>query len=152
MPMRLSDHPGGRLIPVLVALLALQVGAPPASAHGGGLGNRVTQLVNGTRADRGLVRLEVRAHLNDVALDQALRMARRGAVFHNPDLVGEMVGDWLWVGENVGQGMDLPSVHADFLASPAHRANVLDGDFTRLGGAVIRRDGRVWVVQVFLAK
>jgi len=151
--MRHSDHPRTRLIPVLlVALIALQVGAPPASAQLGGVGNRVTGLVNDSRAELGLPRLDVRAHLNNVALDQAQRMARRGAVFHNPNLVREMVGDWRWVGENVGQGTDLPSVHADFLASPPHQANVLDRDYTRLGAAAVRRDGRVWVVQVFLAK
>ena len=136
---------------LLAALLALQVQAPPAAAQSD-LSLAVAQLVNQARANRDIDRLDLRGHLNDVALGQAQRMARRGALFHNPNLVSEMVGDWRWVGENVGFGPDVQRVHAAFMHSPPHRANILDRDYTRLGTAAVRRDGRVWVVQVFLAK
>jgi uncharacterized protein YkwD len=148
-------HPGapaGRSIWLLLAtLLALQTTAPSASARSD-LSVVVVHLVNQTRDDRGLDRLDVRGHLNDVALEQARRMAQRGVLFHNPDLVDDMVGNWQWVGENVGYGPDVRTVQAAFMTSPAHRANILDGDFTRLGTAAVRRGTRVWVVQVFLAK
>jgi hypothetical protein len=43
-------------------------------------------------------------------------------------------------------------VHADVLASQSHLANVIDRDYAGLGAAAVRRDRRVWVVQVLLAK
>ena len=79
-------------------------------------------------------------------------MARRGVLFHNPNLAGETIGDWRRVGENVGYGPDVLSVHTALMASQHHRANILDRGYTRLGTAAVRRGTRVWVVQVFLAK
>jgi uncharacterized protein YkwD len=136
---------------LLAAVLALQINAPPAVARSD-LSIAVARLTNQARENRGLDRLDVRRHLNQVALDQAKRMARRGALFHNPNLAGEMVGDWRWVGENVGYGPDIVSVHTALMASQPHRANILGHDFTRLGTAAVRSGSRVWVVQVFLAK
>ena len=152
------NHPRGPLAtvalpiwPVLAALLALQINAPPASAQSD-LSTAVAHRVNQARDNRGIDRLDVRGHLNDVALDQAQRMARRGVLFHNPNLAGDMVGDWQWVGENVGYGPDVKTVHAAFMHSPPHRDNIVDPDFTRLGTAAVRRGTHVWVVHVFLAK
>ena len=136
---------------LLTVLLALQISAPPASAQSD-LSTAVAQLVNQARDNRGIDRLDVRGHLNDVALDHAQRMARRGTLFHNPDLADAMVGDWHSVGENVGYGPDVKTVHAAFMKSLPHRANLVDRDFTRLGTAAVRRGTHVWVVQVFLAK
>ena len=79
-------------------------------------------------------------------------MAQRGALFHNPNLISAMVGDWQWVGENVGYGPNVKKVQAAFMNSRTHRANILDPDYTRLGTATIRPGTRVWVVQVYLAK
>ena len=136
---------------VLAALLALLINAPPAAAQSD-LSIAVAQLVNQARDNRGIDRLDVRGHLNDVALDHAQRMARRGVLFHNPNLADQMVGDWRSVGENVGYGPDVKTVHAAFIKSPPHRANIVDRDFTRLGTAAVRRGTHVWVVQVFLEK
>ncbi len=135
---------------VLAALLALPVNAPPASARTQA-SITVARLVNQVRAAHGTDRLDVHEHLNHVALDQAQRMAQRGALFHNPNLISAMVGDWQWVGENVGYGPNVEKVQAAFMNSRTHRANILDPDYTRLGTATIRRGTRVWVVQVYLA-
>jgi len=112
----------------------------------------VARLVNRARDRRGIHQLEVRAHLNGVAFRQAQRMADRGTLFHNPNLASEMIGDWQWVGENVGYGPDVETVHTAFMNSQPHRANILDRAYTRLGTAAILRGTRVWLVQVFLAK
>ena len=48
------------------------------------------------------------------------------------------VTNWRWVGENVGYGPDVATVHAAFMNSPAHKANILDRDYTEVGiGAVV---------------
>ena len=134
---------------LLVALLALQINAPPVSARSE-LSIAVAQLVNGTREDRGLDRLDVRGHLNAVALEQAQRMARRGVLFHNPNLADQMIGNWRWVGENVGFGPSVSSINTALVNSPGHYANMVNPDFTHVGiGVVVTADGRVWVSQVF---
>ena len=51
-----------------------------------------------------------------------------------------MVGDWRWVGENVGFGPSVRSVHTALMASQGHRANILDQKYTRLGTAAVRRE------------
>jgi uncharacterized protein YkwD len=138
-------------LPVAAALLALACPllAAPAAVARSDAAITAARLVNEARSDRGLRRLEVRDHLNHVAYRQAERMADRGVLFHNPDLADEVRGDWTWVGENVGYGPDVATVHAAFMASRPHRVNVLDLDYDELGTAAVRRGSRVWVVHVF---
>jgi uncharacterized protein YkwD len=104
--------------------------------------------LNHARAARGVHRLTVRSHLVTVARAQALRMASRGVLYHNPRLTSE-VRNWRWVGENVGYGPDAATVHVAFMNSPGHRANLLDRDYTEVGVGVVVRNGRVWVAEVF---
>jgi peptidoglycan hydrolase-like protein with peptidoglycan-binding domain len=99
-----------------------------------------------TAADRPA--LTVRSDLEQVARGQAERMASSGTLYHNPNLTAE-VTNWRWVGENVGYGPDEATVHAAFMASPAHRDNILSTDYTELGIGVVVSGGRVWVAEVF---
>jgi hypothetical protein len=108
----------------------------------------LTGLLNGARANNGLPRLASRSDLVTVARAQANRMADSNTLYHNPNLTTD-VTDWRSVGENVGYGPDVPSVHAAFMASAGHRANILDTDYTEVGVGVVERDGRVWVAEVF---
>ncbi|MDQ1629043.1 MAG: hypothetical protein QOI54_2787 [Actinomycetota bacterium] len=104
--------------------------------------------VNGARAARGLPSLSIREELVAVARAQAARMARRSALYHNPNLTSD-VHNWRWVGENVGYGPDVQAVHTAFMNSPAHRDNILDRDYTEVGIGVVASGGRVWVAEVF---
>lgn len=89
------------------------------------------------------------ADLQAVARRHAQRMIERGEPYHNPDLQSEVSG-WAIVGENVGAGPDVDSVHAALMASSSHRRNILSPELTELGvGAARTADGRVWVVQVY---
>jgi len=108
----------------------------------------VATQVDQARAAQGVRSLDTRAGLSDVARDWAGQMARTGLLRHNPRLTTE-VGNWRRVGENVGFGPDVRTVQEAFMRSPGHRANLLDRDYTQIGVGVARRDGRVWVVQVF---
>jgi uncharacterized protein YkwD len=57
---------------------------------------------------------------------------------------------WLAVAENVGRGSSLQQVHDAFMASAAHRANILDPQWNQLGvGVATSRNGTLFVVQVF---
>src|SRR5688572_30621455 len=75
---------------------------------------RVYQLVNATRAERGLRPLVRSAALDRVARGQSARMVNEQKLFHNPDLALDLSGvglEWLWTGENVGVGPDVVTIH-----------------------------------------
>ena len=108
----------------------------------------VTSKVNAARSARGIHRLGTRNDLVAVARAQARRMAARNVLYHNPGLARE-VRNFRWVGENVGYGPDVASVHAAFMASPGHKANLLDRDYTQVGVGAVWANGRVWIAQVF---
>jgi len=127
---------------------ALVAGAAPASAAATSAEQVFTTKINQARAARGIPRLATRDHLVAVARDWARTMATRSRLYHNPRLTSE-VSNWRWVGENVGYGPDALTLHAAFMNSPGHRANILDRDYTEVGVGAVSVDGRVWVAQVF---
>lgn len=109
----------------------------------------MTALLNQARAAQALKPLTVSSDLVAVARAQAQRMAAAGTLFHNPNL-SKQVRSYRWAGENVGYGpVDPAVVHNAFMASQAHRANILDADFTQVGVGAVTSDGRLWVVEVF---
>jgi uncharacterized protein YkwD len=53
-------------------------------------------------------------------------------------------------GENVASAATAQNAHRALWASPSHRSNMLSGDFSRVGIAVVKdAEGRVWVTQLF---
>ena len=105
--------------------------------------------VNAAPANAGRPALSWNSHLAAVAGEQADRMAAKHRLYHNPNLAAD-VGNYRWVGENVGYGPSSSSIQKAFMKSAPHRANILDGDFTQIGIASVRDDdGRLWVAQVF---
>ena len=131
---------------VLAALLTGAVTARPAGATN--VEDTFTDRLNQARSSRGAPQLTTRAHLVAVAREQAVRMANRSTLYHNPNLTSD-VSNWRWVGENVGYGPDADTVHVAFMNSPAHKANILDRDYTEVGIGSVVRNGRVWVAEVF---
>ena len=92
------------------------------------------------------------AAIDDVAIRQAQAMAEAQQLFHNDSLaadVGERVAGWTRVSENVGTAESVDAIHAELMASPIHRANIL-GDFNYIAVAVVERAGRWWAAQVFV--
>jgi len=130
----------------LAAVLTGTLTAAPAGATTAE--DSLTARLNGARSDQGLPSLATRSDLVAVARAQATRMADSGTLYHNPNLTTD-VANWRWVGENVGYGPDVQTVHVAFMNSDAHRANILDTDFTEVGVGVVERGDRVWVAEVF---
>ena len=89
---------------------------------------------NAARAAAGLPALALDAQLTAVAQGWANQLAAAGTLSHNPALRTQ-VTNWNVLGENVGMAGDIPSVQAAFMASPAHRDNILDPRFTQMGVA-----------------
>jgi uncharacterized protein YkwD len=118
-----------------------------ATARMSGAEVLLAERVDDARADRGIPRLDTRAGLSRVAQAWAEQMAREERLRHNPEL-GSEVTRWRFLGENVGYGPTWRAVHAAFMRSTPHRANILDHDFTEIGVAVVAGRDRVWVVEV----
>jgi Cysteine-rich secretory protein family len=132
----------------LLAALGLVVATPGRALAGPGEGDFFSA-VNAARSAAGVHPVVWADDLAAVARRQAERMARAGELFHNPNLGGEVSG-WQVVSENVGYGPTWNAIQDAFMASPEHRANLLDPEVTQLGvGTVVGPDGRLWVSQVF---
>ncbi|MCA1824709.1 MAG: CAP domain-containing protein [Mycobacteriales bacterium] len=134
---------------VVAALsVATVLGTASAALAGPGEYDFVSR-ANSARAAAGRVRYRVASDLVAVARRHSAEMAARGSIWHNPRLASEVSG-WSMVGENVGMGGDVASIHAAFMNSAPHRANILDRDFTEIGvGTATGKNGTLYVTQVF---
>ena len=135
-------------VAVAAATLTGLVSAAPASASTGSDESGFVSSINASRAGAGRARYAVSSDLTAVARRWARSMATSGNLRHNPNLAGQVNG-WRFVGENVGVGSDVQGLHRAFMNSPAHKANVVDSDFTQVGIGVAYGGGRLWVAEVF---
>ena len=138
-----------RLSAVLAALVfaavSLAAASPAAASTSGGF----VAAINGARAQKGRAPLAHRGDLALIAQRHAQRMARSNSLHHNPGLTRQ-VSNWRAVGENVGVGGNVSTLHRAFMNSSAHRANILDRDYTEVGvGVAVDSRGVLWVAEVF---
>lgn len=132
----------------LLLALAIAVGGAPAPAAAYDE-DAIVAMANQERAANGLGGLVHNGALDAVALQWANQMATSGALSHNPWVGEQIPGGWTSWGENVAQGYSTGAdVHAGWMGSPGHRANIL-GAFTDVGVALISAGGTTWAVQVF---
>ena len=130
-----------------VAIASAGLVTSPASAANGE-GSFVSKM-NAERSARGLAPLEVYWDLVDDARAHSATMASEDRLHHNPNLGGVTSG-WQGLGENVGVGPSVSSLHDAFMASSGHRANIL-GDFNYVGVGVVKEsDTKIWVTVVFM--
>jgi uncharacterized protein YkwD len=104
----------------------------------------VLQAVNATRGAYGLGRLRLDAALGRAARSHSLDMLRRNYFSHG-DFNGRMVAFRIRggvAGENLAWGSgwyaEARTIVAEWLASPAHRANLLRPGFSRIGIGLVR--------------
>lgn len=136
------------VLAALVALVVTLLVPGTARAADSGAEDAFVAAVNQERAAAGVPVLSVAPDLVAVARQHAVVMADGQNLHHNPALTSQVSG-WQKVGENVGKGPSVAPIQQAFMESPAHRANVLDPDWTEIGVGVEARDGRLWVVEVF---
>jgi hypothetical protein len=118
----------------VVAATLLAIGGPFAVLRAQA-GDTVADLAAMTNSDRRAAGLRALATANDLqslAQSRANDMARSGALAHTTNL-GSKVSGWKKLGENVGRGPNLRDIETAFMASPSHRENILDPDFTQFG-------------------
>jgi hypothetical protein len=105
--------------------------------------------INSTRASQGAGPLAVHSVLTAKAQAWAAHMAATNCLCHSTLTDGVSVG-WRKLGENVGRGPSVPSLHAAFINSPAHFANMVDKSFQWVGVGVAYGGGQMWVAEVFM--
>lgn len=104
--------------------------------------------INEERRASGLKELPIQSQLTSIARDWSVQMAKDGAISHRPDLATVVKGDWTALGENVGVGGSVGSLHQAFMDSPGHAKNVL-GNWDHVGVGVVFSGGRLWVTVNF---
>ncbi|KAA0233450.1 MAG: CAP domain-containing protein [Actinobacteria bacterium] len=109
----------------------------------------VAELVNQSRAQYGRAGLRMHGELTAKAQDWAEYLARIGYLKHS-NLSDGVSAPWQMLGENVGYGPSIQSVHNAYLNSPGHRANILDTRYNYMGTGVAWSGSRVYTVQVFM--
>jgi uncharacterized protein YkwD len=112
-----------------------------------------TRKMNAARRASGRSGLRLDPELSRAARKHTNEMVARNSLHHTPSSVlKKRVTNWNWLGENVGVGGTVSSLHTAFMNSPAHRDNVLFGRFRHVGVGV-RQDGdRMWVTVLFEAE
>lgn len=107
-------------------------------------------LINGDRNSRGLPALVPHWDLEDDAAVQTARQVQQGKIFHTADLSSIIDGGWSSIGENVGVGPSVSSLHNAFMNSPGHRDNVL-GDYSHVGiSAKTDSYGQIYITIIFM--
>jgi hypothetical protein len=137
------------LMVATVVLATLMPVAASASVDPVTAEKQFVDLINQDRTSRGLTPLASHADLVAGARKQAAAIRDAGRLFHNPNLASVTTG-WTKLGENVGYGGTVSGLHAAFMNSPSHRANVLDPLYTHVGLGVVVQGSTIWVAEVFM--
>lgn len=139
------------LIGLLLALFMLVGFAAPKHADATTSSERsMGHLINKARAAAGRPSLRLNETLSNYARKHSKIMATKNRLYHNPFLaswLGHL--NWRILGENVGVGGSVSSLHRAFMASPGHRANNLDRRYKSFGIGIVSSGGRLWVTVIF---
>ncbi len=157
-----------------VALAAFCATAIPALSPAGAqqkgdleaLRARAVALVNASRAEQGLAKLQPGPVLNETAQDHAEDMVARDYYAHvgpggqtpHDRFLASGGSPWAVTGENIARcsGCESPAdtarveaFHDGWMQSPEHRANILSEGFTQMGFGIAGEGGEVYAVQTF---
>ncbi len=106
--------------------------------------------INRVRSNKGLVKLRLDPELSKAAKVHTREMIRKDTLYHTSDaLFAKRVTNWAMLGENVGVGGGVTSLHKAFMNSPAHKANVILPAFRHVGVGVIKKGAKMWVTIQF---
>src|SRR3954471_22924750 len=106
--------------------------------------------INDARRSAGLRSLVVVPGATDVARRWSWHLGHERALSHNPYIARQLERSgsaaWTEIAENVGEASssDPGSLFRAYMASPPHRANILDSHARFLGVGVVERDGVAW--------
>lgn len=137
------------MVAAVAAAVLVLTGMTPALADSASDEQRFVELINSERRSAGAGPLEVHPDLVEGARRHAERMAAEGRIFHNQNL-GDVTDGWNLLGENVGRGGNIETLHQAFMDSPGHRDNLLNPVYDLVGIGVVWSEGIPYVVEVFM--
>ena len=109
--------------------------------------------MNKARRSRGQRKMNLDPELSKAARVHTKEMLRKNLLYHTTTSnLRRRVTGWSTLGENVGVGYAVKSLHKAFMHSPAHRHNILHASFRYSGVGVARKRGRMWVTVIFEAR
>lgn len=109
--------------------------------------------MNSERSERGLGRMKLDPELSQAARKHTREMKSTSTLAHTTTTqLTRRVTNWVTLGENVGVGSQVSSLHSAFMDSPAHKDNILHSAFNNVGVGVGKGEGRMWVTVIFEAK
>lgn len=148
--MRAKRFVSGGLIAVIAAtMLTLTAGSASALTDAE---SRFVSLINKERTSRGKRALSVASDLVANARAHSARMADAGRIFHN-DSLSKQIDNWYVLGENVGVGPTVETLHQAFMDSPHHKENILYRDYNIIGVGIAKGDdGYIYVTEVFAGR
>ena len=104
---------------------------------------------NALRASLGLGQLHLNNELLVKARNWSETQAEAGTIFHST-LTDGVTQNWHRLGENVGMGPDVASIHDALVRSPRHYENLTDPGFTEVGIGVVRQGNVMYVTEEFM--
>ncbi len=106
--------------------------------------------INTARKAAGKGSLKLDPQLSKAARVHTKEMVNKNLLHHTPtDTLKRRVTNWRELGENVGVGGTVASLHTAFMNSAAHRSNILYSGFRYVGIGAIKKGGRLWVTVIF---
>ncbi len=140
------------VIGIVLALMTFGFGATVSADSGAEQG--FLSKINSSRSANGLPPVSMDGNLRSHARSHTDDMIAAGKIYHSTsaELQAAAGSGWSKLGENVGRGGTVSSLHDAFMNSSGHRANIL-GDYNYVGiGAETAPDGKLYVTVVFMKK
>ena len=135
----------GALVIGLLSFVPVKAEAAVSSAE-----KQMVTLINKARAKYGRAPLQLSSVLSYYADKHSATMASKNRLYHNPYLTKWLSKySWRALGENVGMGSSITSLHSAFMGSPGHRANNLSKAYKRVGVGVVAKNGTLWITVIF---
>lgn len=142
-----------RWLSVMLVVVMTTIGLSASAGADSGSEQAFLTAINSTRNANGLGSLQMDGGLRAHARTHTADMIAAGNIFHSSsgELQTAAGSGWSKLGENVGRGGSVSSLHNAFLASSAHKANIL-GDYNYVGIGTDTSSGVLYVTVVFMKK
>ncbi len=117
--------------------------------------NELLNLINDVRDEYSLSKITISDELNNIAQSHSLDMAQNNYFGHtdsqgrSPDERRIDAGIKTPVGENIAQDVSISSAHYGLMRSAAHRDNILNPDWERIGIGIALKDGYLFISEEF---
>lgn len=112
-----------------------------------------TSKMNAERSKDGKGSMKLDVELSKAAIKHTGEMVNKDLLHHTSTTsLSKRVIGWSTLGENVGVGGSVDSLHEAFMNSPAHRDNILFGKFNHVGVGTKVKGDRMWVTVIFEAQ